>query len=697
MIRIGIDVGGTFTDLVAVDEAGRVAIAKAASTPRDPSEGLLDGLRLLAAELGADLPTLLARTERIVHGTTVATNALLERKGARVGLLTTEGHRDVIEMREGLKDDRYNLRMPPPVPLVPRARRLGVPERVRFDGTVSRPLDRRALAAALARLARAKVEAVAVCYLHAYRNPAHERLTGRAIARRRRDLYVSLSSEVLPQIKEYERVWTTVVNAYVGPALARYLTSLAARLRAHGYRGDVLIMQSHGGVAPVKESARLAAGAVLSGPAGGIAAGRHVARLTGRGELVTFDMGGTSTDIALLQGGEAALTGDKTVGLARVALPALDIHTLGAGGGSIAWVDAGRILRVGPESAGADPGPACYGRGGAAATVTDANLARGLLDPGNFLGGRIALDVPAAQRAIAPLAKALGTDLLTAAEGIARVVNTNMAEGIKLVSVRRGVDPRGFTLMAFGGAAGLHVTDVARLLEIRRVVVPSAAAVLSAWGMLATDLRYELVRSHVSDVRRLTAGALRRLFASLEKEGRRRLGRFDGTVEVRRAVDMRYGEQIFEISVGLDGVDLAAAGALDEIAARFHRRHEELYAYSAPGQEVVIVNARVAVVGRLPVLPADEAVATGRALTPPVRRRVWLGGWVEVPVYRLDGLPAGHAVAGPAIFESATTTVLLREDEHATVTPRGWLEIRLEMGGPEMAPHTPPAARSASA
>jgi N-methylhydantoinase A len=677
MIRIGIDVGGTFTDLVATDDGGHVTIAKAASTPRDPSDGLLDGLGRLAAELGTDLAGLLARTERIVHGTTVATNALLERKGARVGLLTTAGHRDVIEMREGLKDDRYNLRMPPPVPLVPRARRLGVRERLRFDGSVLTPLDRRALTAALARLGRDRVEAVAVCYLHAYRDDRHERLTAREITRRLPGVYVSLSSEVLPQIKEYERVWTTVVNAYVGPALAGYLARLTERLRAHGYRGELLIMQSHGGVAPVRESARLAAGSVLSGPAGGLAAGRHVARLTGRPDLVTFDMGGTSTDIALLQSGEPMLTAEKTVGLARVALPSLDIHTLGAGGGSIARVDAGGILHVGPESAGADPGPACYGKGGTSPTVTDANLVRGLLDPANFLGGRIRLDVQAARRAVDTVARALDTELLPAAEGIARVVNTNMAEGIKLVSVRRGVDPRGFTLMAFGGAAGLHVTEVARLLEIRRVIVPSVAAVLSAWGMLATDLRYELVRSHVSEVGRLSAARLRRLFAGLEAQGRRQLRGFEGAVEIRRALDMRYGEQIFEIGVPLDGVDLARADLLDEVAARFHRRHEELYAYSAPGQEVVIVNARVAVVGRLPVLPADDAVATGRALAPPVRRRVWLGGWQDVSVYRLDALPAGHEVKGPALFESSTTTVLIRDAEQATVTPRGWLDIQL--------------------
>jgi len=638
---------------------------------------LIDGLSLLATELGTDLHGLLAEAESIVHGTTVATNALLERKGAKVGLLTTEGHRDVIEMREGLKDDRYNLRMPPPVPLVPRVRRLGVRERMRFDGTVATPLSPRSLEVGITALARAKVEAVAVCYLHSYRNPRHEKLTGRTVARRLPGTYVSLSCEVLPQIKEYERVWTTVVNAYVGPALARYLKNLAARLESHGYRGDVLIIQSHGGVAPVRESTRLAAGAVLSGPAGGVAAGRYCARLIDEPNLITFDMGGTSTDIALLQGGEPQLTGEKTIGVAKVALPAIDIHTLGAGGGSVAWVDAGGILHVGPESAGAEPGPAGYGKGGTRATVTDANLVLGFLDPANFLGGRIELDARAARRAVDAIARELGTTSLRAAEGIARVVNTNMAEGIKIVSVRRGVDPRRFALVAFGGAAGLHVTEVARLLEIRRVVVPSVAAVLSAWGMLATDLRYELVRSHVSEVGRMTAAGLRKLFATLEREGRKRLARFEGPVTVRRALDMRYGEQIFEIQVDLDGVDLQAADLMEQVAERFHRRHEALYAYSAPGQEVVVVNARVAVVGALPVLPAG-ANALGRgAAASSARRRVWLGDWVEVPLHRMEALAAGQEIKGPAVFESATTTVLVREAERVTVTPHGWLDIRL--------------------
>ena len=489
--------------------------------------------------------------------------------------------------------------------------------------------------------------------------------------------YVSLSSVVLPQIKEYERIWTTVVNAYVGPSLARYLASLRVRLRARGYRGDVLIMQSHGGVAPIEESARLAAGAVLSGPAGGLAAGRYAVKLLEEGNLITFDMGGTSTDIALLQGGVPQLTGEKTVGIAKVALPSLDIHTLGAGGGSLATVDAGGILHVGPASAGADPGPACYGKGGTGATVTDANVVLGFLDPANFLGGRIGLDRRAAELAVDRVAKQLGTDRLAAAEGISKVVNTNMAEGIKIVSVRRGVDPRKFAIVSFGGAAGLHITEVARLLEIRRVVVPNVAAVLSAWGMLATDLRYELVRSHVSEVSRLAPPALRRLFAQMEADGRKRLGGFDGPVSVRRSLDMRYGEQIFEIQVSLDGVDLARADLLDEVTARFHRRHEELYAYSAPGQEVVIVNARVAVVGELPPLAVDLGVTERRAAPKAGRRRVYLGDWIDVPVFRLDELPAGWETKGPALLESATTTVLVRETERLRVTPHGWLDIRL--------------------
>jgi N-methylhydantoinase A len=618
--RIGVDVGGTFTDLVAVDDFGKAALAKVPSTPDDPSVGVLDGLNLLAEMLETELPVLLTETERVVHGTTVATNALLEHRGARVGLLTTEGHRDVIEMREGLKDDRYNLRLPPPEQLVPRKLRLGVRERLRADGRVETPLDPVSLERAIEALKREQVEAVAVCYLHAYRDPRHELATQAAIERELPAIYVSRSSEVLPQIKEYERVSTTVVNAYVGPALSRYLARLERRLAAAGYGRPTLIIQSHGGVAPIAESGRLAAGAVLSGPAGGIAGSVHATRLLGKRNLIPFDMGGTSTDISLIVGGEPTLVTGRRVAGHTIALNSLDIASIGAGGGSIARVDAGGVLHVGPQSAGAVPGPACYGAGGTAATVTDANLVLGYLDPASFLGGRRRLDRSAAEAAV----------------------------------------------------------EIARQLDLSRVIVPRVAAVLSAWGMLTTDLRFEVARTHIGDMRALDGGAVKRLFAEMEAEGFQRLrASFDGPVQTARSVDMRYGEQVFEIAVPLDGVDWETSDPLPQIVERFHRRHKELYTYSLPDQETVLVNARVAVAGILSALPREPNLPEAPPAAARSERRTYLDDWVTSLVYDFDTLAPKQTIAGPAIVESPMTTVLLRPGETATVTPLGWLDITL--------------------
>jgi len=415
---------------------------------------------------------------------------------------------------------------------------------------------------------------VAVCYLHSWRDPRHERVTREALKRALPGAYVALSSEVLPQIKEFERVSTTVVNAYVGPALSCYLEKLERRLVKAGYSGPTLIIQSHGGVAPIDESGRLAAGAVLSGPAGGVAGSVYAARLINEGNLIPFDMGGTSTDISLIVDGRPGLAASRRVAGQTIALNSLDIASIGAGGGSIARVDAGGILHVGPQSVGAVPGPACYGNGGRTATVTDANLVLGYLDPANFLGGRRALDRTAAEAAVDDIAAALGIDRVSAARGIHRVVNTTMAKGVRLVSVRRGVDPRRFALFAFGGASGLHATDIARQLDLKRVLVPRVAAVLSAWGMLATDLRFEIARSHIGDTRLLEGGALKRLFEEMEAEGFARLraspgsgsgAGFEGPARATRSVDMRYGEQVFEITVGLDGVDWTQADPLPQI------------------------------------------------------------------------------------------------------------------------------------
>jgi N-methylhydantoinase A len=677
MYRIGIDVGGTFTDMVAVDGAGRVTIAKAASTPEDQSLGVMDGLERLAAALSLDRATLLAETAIIVHGTTVATNALLEHKGAKVGLLTTEGHRDVIEMREGLKDDRYNLRQPPPVQLVPRQRRLGVRERMRADGRTEIPLDRASLDAALAALARDGVEAVAICYLHAWCNVEHERETMEAVRAALPGVYVCRSSEVLPQIKEYDRICTTVVNAYVGPVLERYLTRLATRLTDAGFSGPVLIIQSHGGVSTIPEAVRLSAGSVLSGPAGGVAGSQYAARIVGHGDLIPFDMGGTSTDISLVVGGEAAIASDRRLAGQRVALQSMDIASIGAGGGSIARIDAGGVLHVGPESAGARPGPACYGRGGTEPTVTDANLVLGFLDAESFLGGQARLDRAAAEAAVDSTASALAIDRMVAAEGIHRIINTRMAEGIRLVSVRRGVDPRRFAILSFGGAAGLHVTDVARQLDVRRVIVPRLAAVLSAWGMLASDLRCEIARTHIGDASSLDPDALRAAYRDMETEGRARLAEaaHGGPIHVRRSADMRYGEQIFEVNVPLDGLDFESPDLVQQMAVAFHARHEALYTYALRDQEAVLVNARVTAVGELPSLPQEGNLASGPPAAPRGHRRIYLGGWRDVPIYAFGELAPGQAIDGPAVVESGTTTVLLRAGDRATTTPVGWLDI----------------------
>ena len=674
--RIGIDVGGTFTDIVAVSDTGTVTFSKAASTPNDPSIGVMNAVERLADELGINSETLLSKTESIVHGTTVATNALLERKGAKTGLLTTLGHRDVLEMREGLKDDRYNMRLPAPAPLVPRFLRLGVRERIKPDGSIHTKLDNTSLDEAINKLREEKVTSVAVCYLHAYKEPKHEQETKKILEAKLPGVSVSISSEVFPEIKEYERVSTTIVNAYVRPIVENYLNRLEERLKNAGYKGSVLIILSHGGVAPIEEAIRLSAATVLSGPAGGVAGSKYGASLIGAGDLVPFDMGGTSTDISMIVNGEPALSSTRGIAGQRIALQSLDIVSIASGGGSIARVDAGGILRVGPESAGALPGPACYGKGGTEVAVTDASVVLGFLDPGNFLGGRETLDVAAAEAALSRLANQLSVEPAEAAEGVHKVINTQMAEGIRLVSVRRGVDPRKFALLSFGGAAGIHITEIARQLEVQRVIVPRTAAVLSAWGMLATDLRYEVSRTHIGDTGSLKAGDVREVFSEMELEGRGRLKEaFDGDVSISRSADMRYGEQIYEVDVSLDDVDFSDDDLMKSISDRFHKRHEELFTYSLPDQDAVLVNGRLAAIGALPDLPQEPKTEARAASGHRTTRKIFLAGWVDAPVFNLEELVPSQEIEGPAIIESSTTTVVLRSDDKAEVTDNLWLNI----------------------
>lgn len=676
MYRIGIDVGGTFTDLVAIDGAGQVTIAKSPSTPADQSIGVLMGLEVLANEIGLTREALLRQTEQIVHGTTAATNALLERRGAKVGLLTTQGHRDVLEQREGYKPARYDLRLTPQPALVPRHLRLGVKERLRFDGSTQTPLDEASLRESIRTLQANAVEAVAICFLHSHVNPKHE-LRARAIVEEMMpEAYISVSSQIIREIKEYERFSTTVVNAFVGKELKNYLTNLGCLLDNSGYGNGVLIMHSHGGVGTIADSIALSAACVLSGPAGGIAAASYISSLTNEQNLISFDMGGTSTDIAIIENGRVPLSTNRDIDDLRVALPSIDIHTIGAGGGSIAHVDIGGILHVGPESAGADPGPASYGKGGQRPAVTDANVVLGYFDPKSFLGGRTSFDGAAAEKAVGAVAEALDCSVVEAAEGIQRVVNTQMAEGVRVMSVRRGVDLRNYTLLSFGGAAGLHVSDVARMLDVKRIIVPGVASVLSAWGMLATDLRYELSRSHLTGLSSADPGEIRQAFKELEQQGRDKLAQFDlGRIEIERTVDMRYGEQVFELNVLLDGVNIDASDFIEAIISRFHKRHEEVYTYKSLQQEVILVNIRVSAIGKLDAVrprSLSRAEANGSA---PTTRRIYRDGWSDVTLYRLEHLAVGSVIEGPALVESRTTTVALRDGDRATVNDLGWLDI----------------------
>ena len=694
MYKIGIDVGGTFTDFVVADEGGRPRFFKTQTTPDDPSIGVMTGLQEAAAAHGLSPDQLLGDTDLVIHGSTVATNTLVERKGARVGLITTDGFRDLLEMREGLKEDRYNLRMTPAEPLSARYLRVGVPERVRANGVVERSLDEAALVENLEYLVQEGAEALAVCFLFSYLNPSHEQQAAEIIRRRFPDTYTSLSHEVIPQIKEFDRLSTTVINSYVGPVFSRYLSRLNERFEAYSQLSDVLIMQSNGGVAPIEDSSRMAVRAILSGPAGGVSAAAYIGQLLEEPKVIAFDMGGTSTDISLIENGVPHITNEKFEAGWKIAAPMIDIHTMGAGGGSIARVDEGGILHVGPDSAGAEPGPACYGKDGVDPTVTDASLVLGYLDASNFLGGKASLDPAAAERSLAEnVATPLNLSNVESAYGVYKVVCTTIAEGIRLMSVQRGVDPREFTIMGFGGASGLHAAEVARQLQVAKVYIPASAPVLSAYGMLNTDIKYDFFRSYPVSLDRLDLNELRSIPDELAAQGRDKLsaqGVADEAVEILYSADMRYLDQIYEVTVPLPDPTLPDSEFIAELTANFHRRYEELYSYNQQDQEVRLVTLRVAAVGKLPRIAQLDRTGDGNAASPVGSRRVYLGEWREAPTYTADSLPAGAEIAGPAILESDFTTILVWPGDYATVDSMGGIELRVNL-------ETLPAAQDSAA
>jgi N-methylhydantoinase A/oxoprolinase/acetone carboxylase beta subunit/N-methylhydantoinase B/oxoprolinase/acetone carboxylase alpha subunit len=686
LFKIGIDVGGTFTDFVVTNEAEPPRYFKTPSTPHDPSEGVMTGLEDAAQAYKLSLQEFLDTTELVIHGSTVATNTLVERKGAKVGLITTDGFRDLLEMREGLKEDRYNLRMTPVEPLVPRYLRMGIPERVRADGSVFTPLDEEALDRELEYLRQEGVEALAVCFLFSYLNPAHEALVYEKIREKFPDLYTSLSHEVIPQIKEFDRLSTTVINSYVGPVFGRYLQHLKDRFAPYQRFGEVLIMQSNGGVAPIDDSSKMGVRAILSGPAGGVSAAAYHGQLLGESRVIAFDMGGTSTDISLIEDGVPHMAHEKFEGGWKIAVPMIDIHTMGAGGGSIASVGPGGILHVGPQSAGADPGPACYDKGGEDATVTDANLMLGYLDPDNFLGGRAKLNKDLAAKALEErVANPLGMTTVEAAYGVSRVVATTMAEGIRLMSVQRGVDPREFAILAFGGAAGLHAGQVARELRVDKVHLPAAGPVLSAYGMLCTDLKYDFSRSHPASLDGIDLETVRSILSVLEEQGREKLraqGISEDDTEVQRSADMRYLDQVYEVNVAVPDPSKQDSAMLSEWSGNFHQRYQELFSYHQQDQEVRLVTLRVTVVGRLSRISQPYAAQPQVAAVPPApvgKRRVYLGEWQEVSVYNIDTLPVGAGLDGPAILESDFTTILVEKGDRITVDGAGGIELHVAL------------------
>jgi N-methylhydantoinase A/oxoprolinase/acetone carboxylase beta subunit len=656
MLRIGVDTGGTFTDLVLL--AGeRILVHKVRSTPHDPARAILAGIAdILDA---AAVP----RADRsvpidVVHGSTVATNALLERRGARVALLATAGFEDVLRIGRQTRPELYNFFVEDRRPVVDPSLVFGVRERMGADGVPVEPVDVQALAVLAERLQTSAVESVAVCLLHSYANPAHELAVAGALEAA--GLEVSASHRVLPEYREYERWSTTVVNAYVTPLMARYLGTLEA-----GLAGARLgVMQSNGGSISAARAKAVAVQTILSGPAAGAVGALALARASGYPRAISFDMGGTSTDVSLLDDG-IGLTMESTVGDFPVRLPMLDIHTVGAGGGSIAHVDAGGALRVGPRSAGAEPGPVCYGSGDEL-TVTDANLLLGRIDPGYFLGGRMALDVERAAARAKEVAAGLGLDGTGLAEGIVRVANASMERAIRVVSVQRGFDPREFALLAFGGAGGMHACDLAAALEIGTVIVPRHAGVLSALGMLLADVTRDYSRSVLRPAAALSQEALAAAFAPILEEARHDLraeGFGEGQVEIQQTLDVRYVGQSYEIGVP------HAPG----FRAEFDRRHERLYGYAAPQRDAEVVAVRVRAVGRTekPQLPRAPHLVS-RLPAPVAVRPVCFGGrWLPSPFFHRDQLGSGMAGHGPAIVAGSDATIVVPPDFHLRVDEVG--------------------------
>lgn len=680
-VWIGIDTGGTFTDLTLASLGdGKYWFHKVPTTPEDASVGILRGMREIL-----DLSGKRAKDVSFVcHGTTLATNAVLEGKWARTGMITTAGFRDVLELARQRRPSFFNLDVPKPTPPVSRDVRMEVAERVAHDGEVILPLDEKAVIEAVERLREAGCQAIAICFLHSYANSAHEERAAQIVRERWPDVYLTTSSAVLAEFREYERFATTAVNASLLPVIDAYLERFERGVADLGIQSEPRIMQSNGGAVSPATVRRMPVNTFFSGPAGGVIGAAGLGTEAGQPDIITLDMGGTSTDVALIRGGVPGKKAVREMGGFPVRTRTLDIHTIGAGGGSLAWIDPGGLLKVGPRSAGAVPGPACYGRGGTLPTVTDANMVLGRLNQKALLDGRMPVFPDRARKAIEEhLCGKLGLDLVRAAAGILEIINVNMMGAVRVISVEQGEDPRGFALMAFGGAGPLHACDVARIIGISNLFVPPRPGILSALGLLHADTRGDFSLTRLSLAEPASLPSLNEGLAQLGERGREWLHTerlSDAAAVFEWAVDMRYVGQNFELGASL-ATDNLDERTLADLIEQFHAAHEQAYGYRMADRPVEIVNLRLSVAVMREVPPSGTASARGSSVEDAVieTRQTWYPevGFVETPIYHRDKLPLECTFSGPAIVEQMDATTVIPPDGTVNIDRFGNLMIRI--------------------
>lgn len=669
--KIGIDVGGTFTDFLLVDEEGNHEVFKVLTTPPDPSIGVRRGIEEMAKSKDMTVEEFFGSVDAIIHGTTITTNAVLTNTGAKTGFITTKGFRDALNMRRGLKDRQYDSRYNPPKVLVKRRHVYTVEERVDCEGREVTPLNEADVKVAIQKMKEAEVEAVGVSTLFSFYNPVHEQRIGEMVREAFPDIFVSLSTEILPQIRLYERNSTVALNAYVGPPLKRYLEAVLARLKKDNFKGTLLIMQCNGGVMSPEVAMRFAGNTLLSGPAGGPVAGLWFGSMHGLDNVITVDMGGTSFDACLIHKGKPGVTTEGDIAGWRNALPSLDIVTIGAGGGSIGWIDPSGLLQMGPQSAGSAPGPACYAMGGTEPTSTDADLLLGYLDAEYFHGGDMKLDVKAAEKAVKEkVADKLGIGVIEAAEGMYQIVNSNMAAGVSIVSVARGYDPREFALIVAGGAGPIHAGMIAKELKIPLMMVPRGSSVFCAAGMLMTDLKHDYVRTYTVNTNTIDLTRLNGICKEMRTTGRETLkkeGIPDDRIAYQFTADLRYLAQFNEVEVSLPMSESGEVRVADipYMVQAFHQKHDELYGYSLPQAETELINVRLSTIGKTDKPVFKESPFRGKDASHALkktRKARFDKKWVDTPVY--DGLKMGNGnvVFGPAIIEEPTTTVIVTPD-----------------------------------